>query len=602
MKLTFRRRAIAAALLMMGLSTGQAAPISWRPGEVHISVESRDLKDVLRDFAASQGIIATIAPNVQGTVSGRFDLPPRRFIDTMAATFGFVWFYDGSVLSISTADDVTTKVIKLDFAGTQSLRATLKQIGLDTDRFPIVYDPEQGVALITGPHRLIQLVDEVAARLDQNANRRTGSEVRAYPLRYGWAADHTITVNGKTQVVPGVAHVLASLYHPERDSDQQGTSRGTADGTANLQQVSPYADVQGGTSGGSPYNSNGVNPPLPDVFAGVAAAGGGPVGALPGGGYGGTAGGASGGAAGSGQGGGRAATAAVPDGAGSLPVIQADARTNSVLIRDLPDRVGQYEQLIDRLDVKRRMVEIEAHIIEIDDGALKQLGVDWHAHSSNFDFQTGSGSANANNFNGTVSPTFSSLDTAGNLVATATPTGGSLTAVVGDAGRYLLTRIDALEQTNLARIDASPKVATLDNVEAVMNNKTQFFIPVSGFTSSNLFSVQVGNTLRVLPMVVDANGTQQIKLQVHVEDGQPTGNSVKDIPEIRTSEINTEAIVSEGQSLLIAGYRVDNDSNLNTGVPVLSKIPVLGALFRSRTHQSSHMERLVLLTPRVIEF
>ncbi|CAG9265047.1 type III secretion system outer membrane ring subunit SctC [Paraburkholderia caribensis] len=598
MKLTFRHRAIAAALLLMGLNAAQAAPISWRPGQVHISVESRDLKDVLRDFAASQGIIATIAPNVQGTVSGRFDLPPRKFIDTMAATFGFVWFYDGSVLSISTADDVTTKVIKLDFAGTQSLRSTLKQIGLDTDRFSIVYDPEQGVALITGPHRLIQLVDEVAARLDQNANRRTGSEVRAFPLRYGWAADHTITVNGKTQVVPGVAHVLASLYHPDRDSDQQGTSRASADGTANLQQVSPYADVQGGTNGGSPYNNSGVNPPLPDVFAGVAA-GGGPVGMPGAGGAGGTAGGASGSGP---QSAGRAATAAVPDGAGSLPVIQADARTNSVLIRDLPDRVGQYQQLIDRLDVKRRMVEIEAHIIEIDDGALKQLGVDWHAHSSHVDFQTGSGSANANNFNGNLSPTFSSLDTAGNLVATATPTGGSLTAVIGDASRYLLTRIDALEQNNLARIDASPKVATLDNVEAVMNNKTQFFIPVSGFTSSNLFSVQVGNTLRVLPMVVDSNGAQQIKLQVHVEDGQPTGASVKDIPEIRTSEIDTEAVVAEGQSLLIAGYRIDNDSSLNTGVPVLSKIPVLGALFRSRTHQSSHMERLVLLTPRVIEF
>lgn len=580
---------------MIGLNLGHAAPILWRPGEVHISVESRDLKNVLRDFAASQGIIATIAPNVQGTVSGRFDLPPRRFIDMMAATFGFVWFYNGSVLSISTADDVTTKVIKLDFAGTQSLRTALKQIGLDTDRFPIVYDPEQGVALIAGPHRLIQLVDEVAARLDQNANRRMGSEVRAYPLRYGWAADHTITVNGKTQVVPGVAHVIASLYHPDKDSDPQGTSRASADGTANVQPVSPYADVQGGMNGGSPYNNGGVNPPLPDVFAGVASAGGGPV-AMPGaGGVGGVSGSAS-------QGAGRAATAAVPDGAGSLPVIQADARTNSVLIRDLPDRMGQYQQLIDRLDVKRRMVEIEAHIIEIDDGALKQLGVDWHAHSSHVDFQTGSGSANSDNFNGTVSPTFSSLDTAGNLVATATPTGGSLTAVIGDASRYLLTRIDALEQTNLAHIDASPKVATLDNVEAVMNNKTQFFIPVSGFTSSNLFSVQVGNTLRVLPMVVDSNGAQQIKLQVHVEDGQPTGNSVKDIPEIRMSEIDTEAVVSEGQSLLIAGYRVDNDSNLNTGVPVLSKIPVLGALFRSRTHQSSHMERLVLLTPRVIEF
>ncbi|MCA8002717.1 type III secretion system outer membrane ring subunit SctC [Burkholderia metallica] len=595
MKLSFRPCAVAAALLMLGMNAAHASPIVWRPGQVHISVDGRDLKDVLRDFAASQGIIATIAPNVQGSVSGRFDLPPRKFIDTMAATFGFVWYYDGSVLSISTADDVTTKVIKLDFSGTQSLRATLKQVGLETDRFPIVYDPEQGVALITGPHRLIQLVEEVAARMDQNANRRTGTEVRAYPIRYGWAADHAITMNGRTQTVPGIARVLSNLYHPENDSDKQGTSKGAADRAANVQQVESYGDVQGNTNGGSPYNNGGINPPLPDVFAGMAAmANGGPV-AGPGPSSG----------AGNGQlrAAGRAVTAAVPDGAGSLPVILADARTNSILIRDLPDRVGQYQQLIDRLDVRRKMIEIEAHIIEIDDGALKQLGVDWHAHSSHVDFQTGSGRPDANAFNGSVNPTFSSVDASGNFVATATPVGGSLTAVIGDAGRYLLTRIDALEQTNLAKIDASPKVATLDNVEAVMDNKTQFFIPVTGFTASNLFSVQVGNTLRVLPMIVDgSDGKHEIKLQVHVEDGQPTGNTVQNIPEIRTSEINTEAVVSEGQSLLIAGYRVDNESNLSTGVPLLSKIPVLGALFRSRSHQISHMERLVLLTPRVIEF
>ncbi|MBC8924429.1 EscC/YscC/HrcC family type III secretion system outer membrane ring protein, partial [Escherichia coli] len=54
-------------------------------------------------------------------------------------------------------------------------------------------------------------------------------------------------------------------------------------------------------------------------------------------------------------------TGAVPGGAGMLPVIKADPRTNSVLIRDLPQRIGQYRSLIDQLDVRRRLVEIEAH-------------------------------------------------------------------------------------------------------------------------------------------------------------------------------------------------------------------------------------------------
>ncbi|TCF96380.1 EscC/YscC/HrcC family type III secretion system outer membrane ring protein, partial [Paraburkholderia strydomiana] len=296
-------------------------------------------------------------------------------------------------------------------------------------------------------------------------------------------------------------------------------------------------------------------------------------------------------------------TAALPDGAGSLPVIIADPRTNSVLVRDLPQRVDQYKPLIDRLDVKRRMIEIEANIIQINDNALKQIGVDWRAHNSHVDFQTGNGVTSANSFNGQLNPTFTGTDANGNTIANVTPAGLSLTAVVGDAGRYLLARVNALEQDDLARVDASPKVATLDNVEAVMDNKTRFFVKVAGFTSSDLFSVSVGNTLRVLPMVTDDEGKTQIKLQVHVEDGQIVpGQTTDQIPQIATSEINTEAVVTEGQSLLIAGYRIDNQTNGESGVPVLSKIPFLGGLFRYRQKQNSHMERLVLLSPRVIEF
>jgi type III secretion protein C len=77
---------------------------------------------------------------------------------------------------------------------------------------------------------------------------------------------------------------------------------------------------------------------------------------------------------------------------------------------------------------------------------------------------------------------------------------------------------------------------------------------------------------------------------------------VDNIPVITTSTINTEAVVTQGESLLIAGYRVDSSSNGQSGIPVLSKIPVLGGLFRYRQNQKSHMERLVLLSPRVIEY
>jgi type III secretion protein C len=570
-----------------------AMKVPFRSPTVHIAVEGKDLKDVLRDFAASQGIAASVAGDVQGAVSGRFDMSPQRFLDTLAGTFGFVWFYDGSVLSISSANDMTRQMIHLDFAGTRELRSTLTQMGLDNPRFPVVYDPSSGAALITGPRQYVALVADLASRLDQNANRRTGTEVRVYPLRHGWADDHNVVIDGKSVTVPGVARVMAEMYHPGKDA-----SGANKDGPNAMQpgmeRQQPMTDASGGTGGGSPFaggDNQTLYPPLPPFMNNGMAA---PAASQ----------------SRNGQGGqprmmtmsDGGGTGAVPSGAEMLPVIKADPRTNSVLIRDLPQRIGQYQSLIDQLDVRRQLIEIEAHIIEIDDSALKQLGVDWRAHNSHIDVQTGTGNTTANSYNGQINPAFTSTDSSGNTIVNTTPMGLSMTAVLGDAGRYLLARVNALEDSNLARVDASPKVATLDNVEAIMDNKKKFYVRVQGYTSGDLYAISTGTSLRVLPMVVDENGQTQIKLQVHVEDGQTTDQQVDNIPVITTSTINTEAVVTQGESLLIAGYRVDSSSNGESGVPVLSKIPLLGGLFRYRQNSNSHMERLVLLSPRVIEY
>ena len=135
-----------------------------------------------------------------------------------------------------------------------------------------------------------------------------------------------------------------------------------------------------------------------------------------------------------------------------------------------------------------------------------------------------------------------------------------------------------------------------------MDNKTQFLVPVSGYTSADLYSVSAGVSLRVLPMVVEEQGKTMIKLDVRIEDGQvDTSQTVSNLPVITSSQINTQAFIEQGQALLIAGYRTENDSNGMTGIPGLSKIPVIGALFRTHNRQKSHMERLFLLMPRVIE-
>ncbi|AGK50139.1 type III secretion outer membrane pore, YscC/HrcC family [Burkholderia thailandensis MSMB121] len=584
--------------------SADAAPIRWRSAEIQYAAEGKDVKDVLRDLAASQNIAANVAPGVSGAVSGKMRMSPQRFLDTLAASFGFVWYYDGTVLYVTPASDMKSTLVKLDHANTGDLRDLLEQMKVADPRYPVTYNARQRTALVAGPPRYVELVTSVAARLDENSARTGGTAIRVFSLKHAWAADRDVNVDGTTVTMPGVASLLNRMYHPGDGKRASQTTVGQP-----ISRAAPMTDLGGGRSGVPPL------PPLPPYMqaaqsgdgAGMSAGGDPRPGGLlaaaianpgaaraPGGGMpdaNGLPGGASGVAAGAGD---------APD----LPVIQADPRTNSILVRDVPEHMAQYPDLIALLDVKPRLIEIEARIIEIDDGALRQLGVDWRAHNSHVDLQTGTGLTSQNSYaNGSLNPTFGSISLSGNdsVGVPASPLGLSLTAVLGDAGRYLLARINALESSNQARTDASPKVTTLDNVEAVMDNKKQFFVRVAGYTSADLYSISTGVSLRVLPMVVEEGGRTQIKLDVRIVDGELSQQTVDNIPVIVSNEINTQAFIEQGQALLIAGYKVDARSNTQSGVPVLSKLPLLGALFRSTDKQDSHSERLFLVTPRVIE-
>ncbi|MET0383860.1 MAG: type III secretion system outer membrane ring subunit SctC [Burkholderiaceae bacterium] len=583
---------------MVATTGAHAAEIRWRSQTVHVKVESKDIKDVLRDLASGQNVPATVATNVTGTVTGDFNMPPQRFLDSLASTFGFVWFYDGTVLAITNANDMSRQIVKLNVAGTGDLARTLAQMRLDSPQFPITYDDNHGTALVSGPPQYVALVGEVARQLDDTMARRAGSTIRIYHLKHAWAEDHKVTIDGTTIALPGVAATLDSMFHGRANSNGGGSAAKGSQG--GMQRLPSMPDVGGGTSGGGFAGggaSGGVMPPLPsggltNGSATVPRIVADPVNTMTEMIGGRNRGGGGGGGSGAGE-----------EVDRELPVIVADQRTNSILIRDLTSRMPQYGPLIDQLDVKPQLIELEAHVIEVENTALKQLGVEWRAHNSHVDLQTGNGSTTANSYsNGVLNPTFSGSlsNDGGTTTINTTPLGGSLTAVLGDAGRYLLTRINALEQTNQAKIDSSPKIATLDNVEAQMNNDTKFFVRVASYTAADLYSVQTGTDLRVLPMLIDGNGSRQIKLAVHITDGQLTGQQVDNIPVITSSNIDTEALLNEGDALLIAGYRVSKATHLQNGVPGLSKIPLIGGLFKYRDDEDSNMERLFLITPRVI--
>jgi type III secretion protein C len=165
-----------------------------------------------------------------------------------------------------------------------------------------------------------------------------------------------------------------------------------------------------------------------------------------------------------------------------------------------------------------------------------------------------------------------------------------------------MARIGALEGSGKARTVATPRVTTMDNVPSVMSTKESFYVRVPGAYASDLFEVSSGVSLSVLPFVVQESESVSVRLAINISDGSvDPSTQVDNIPTTQQSEISAEAIVRDGASLLIAGYAREEESSSHNGVPVLSRLPGLGALFQHRNSRGVRQERLFLVTPRIVQ-
>lgn len=175
------------------------------------------------------------------------------------------------------------------------------------------------------------------------------------------------------------------------------------------------------------------------------------------------------------------------------------------------------------------------------------------------------------------------------------------TASIGNELRnYLLARVHTLTKTGDANFIARPKVLTLDNNEAVLENLNELHIRVDGFQDAALFNITAGTAVRVTPLIIDESTGRGVMLSIDIEDGDLSEITVDDIPIVRRRTVNTQALVTEGASLLIAGYSSEENTNGVTGVPVLSDIPVVGNLFKYTEKRRVKLERFYMLTPRMV--
>lgn len=286
--------------------------------------------------------------------------------------------------------------------------------------------------------------------------------------------------------------------------------------------------------------------------------------------------------------------AAQPEATGPGANIMADPRVNAVLVHDAEYRMPYYAKVIEDLDKPVELVEIHAAIVDIDTDFKRDLGIT---------YQAADGSGKGWGFGGELSSSdgaFSALPVPGS------PSGAGLTlsTIYTMGSDYFLARIQALEEEGEARMLGRPSVLTVDNVQATLENTTTYYIPIQGNEASDLFKVEAGTVLRVTPHIItEQDGRRTIKLAVNVQDDQNNNSeatSTTTIPPIKQTKINTQAIVGAGQSLLIGGYYYEQKGSAESGIPILKDIPGVGNLFKTTSKSSKRMERLILITPRVI--
>ncbi|HYD63749.1 MAG TPA: type III secretion system outer membrane ring subunit SctC [Noviherbaspirillum sp.] len=533
------------ACLVLTVNAAHAAAIPW-PAKARFQyvAQKKELRELLREFAASEGISVSIAEGIQGSVSGKFDLAPQAMLDLLASSYGFIWYYDGSLLHISPSSSVRTEILQLHYSTINQLQAALAKLNILDHRFPLHVDTDGETVVVSGPERYVELVSQVSSNLEGRRRRSQETEIRVFPLRFAWAADHDFSSAGNKIVMPGVATVLRGMYH----RNDAGRGRRNLSGGMPRKQIamqsmsSTYTDANGDqdplalAKPGAPANRVLNSPASEPEFA-----------------------------------------------TDQLPIIEADSRLNAVLVRDIPARMKQYEELIKTLDVRPPMIEIEARIIEIASDAAQNLGVDWRLNHTP--------TPNAGN----------SLQRLSN-VREFMAGGGAFKAVLQNAGLNLLERISLLAQQGKANVISSPSVLTLNNLEARMDNQETFYVRVAGYQSAELFNISTGVTLHVTPLIVEEGAEKKIKLDVRIEDGRIDTQVVVDqIPTIKRSEINTQGFVSDGQALLIAGYSVEQQATNQSNVPGLSDVPVFGSLFRSDATKNSKIQRMYLLTPRIVD-
>ena len=288
--------------------------------------------------------------------------------------------------------------------------------------------------------------------------------------------------------------------------------------------------------------------------------------------------------------------------------IWADAGTNSLII-NAPARIMQdMNSVIDRLDIRRAQVQVDAIIVELSERRANELGVNWILQGAQDDSPVGGSNFSSSNAPGILQLAGAAAGEAGQL---ALDPQGFLAAVgrLTDTGTSWAALLSALASDTATNIVATPTLVTLDNEEATISvgSEVPFLTGQYGSTAGTTGTLNpfqtisrnpVGTTLTITPQINEGSGVKLVILQ-ETSSLSPAVEGAVDLVTDQRS-ITTTVFVDDGNILVLGGLIDDQLREVERRVPVLGRIPGLGVLFRSQSTELDKTNLMVFIRPTIL--
>jgi general secretion pathway protein D len=292
--------------------------------------------------------------------------------------------------------------------------------------------------------------------------------------------------------------------------------------------------------------------------------------------------------------------------------IWADKQTNALVITAPPKIMRQIMQVVDKLDIRRLQVLVEAILVDISESKTAELGVNWAVGNTDSDSTVPIGTFNQTIGGSSIGSIAAAIADPSNIDPAALPTG--LTLGAGrflDSGTNFALLLRALRGDSNTNILQTPSIITLDNEEAEIKVAQEVPFLTGSFTNTGVSNQQgqvnpfqtiqreeVGTILKITPQI---NEGDAVMLKIEQEDSsvaQGTQGAVDLITNKRT--VTTTVLVDDGGVVVLGGLITDTAREGENRVPILGSIPIIGELFKTRNGSKEKRNLMLFIRPTIL--